>query len=50
MKGFFDNVHHTKLLKQMWSLEIRDKNLISIIKKMLKSYIEGEDIPTKGTL
>ena len=49
IKGFFDNVHHPKLLKQMWSLGIRDKSLISIIKKMLKAPIKGEGIPTKGT-
>lgn len=49
IKGFFDNVHHPKLLKQMWSLGIRDKSLISIIKRMLKAPIKGEGTPTKGT-
>lgn len=49
IKGFFDNVNHGKLLKQMWSLGIRDKNLITIISKMLKAPIDGEGIPTKGT-
>ena len=49
IKGFFDNVNHGKLLKQMWSLGIRDKNLISIISKMLKAEIQGVGIPTKGT-
>ncbi|PFP17628.1 group II intron reverse transcriptase/maturase, partial [Bacillus sp. AFS073361] len=48
-KGFFDNVNHSKLLKQMWSLGIRDKSLLSIISKLLKAEIEGEGIPTKGT-
>lgn len=33
IKGFFDNVDHSKLLKQMWSLGIRDKRVLSIIKK-----------------
>lgn len=28
IKGFFDNVNHGKLLKQLWTLGIRDKNLI----------------------
>ncbi|MBQ2886256.1 MAG: group II intron reverse transcriptase/maturase [Alphaproteobacteria bacterium] len=49
IKGFFDNVNHGKLLKQMWTLGIRDKRLICIISKILKSEIEGEGIPTKGT-
>lgn len=53
IKGFFDNVVHGKLLKQMWSLGIRDKNLLSIISKMLKAPIvmpNGKSVlPTKGT-
>ena len=46
--GFFDNVDHAKLLKQMWSMGIQDKNLICIISKMLKAEIKGIGIPTKG--
>lgn len=49
IKGFFDNISHPKLIKQLWSMGIRDKNLISIIKKMLVAPIEGEGIPNKGT-
>lgn len=53
IKGFFDNVNHGKLLKQMWTLGIRDKNLICIISKMLKAPIKlsnGNIIyPDKGT-
>lgn len=49
IKGFFDNVDHGKLLKQIWTLGIRDKRLICIISKILKSEIDGEGIPTKGT-
>ena len=37
IKGFFDNVNHSKLLKQIWSLGIRDKSLLSIISKLIKS-------------
>lgn len=48
IKGFFDNVNHPKLLKQMWNLGIRDKNLLCIISKMLRAEIEGEGIPSKG--
>lgn len=52
IKGFFDNVNHGKLLKQIWSLGIRDKRLICLISKMLKAPIEENDerwIPDKGT-
>lgn len=49
IKGFFDNVNHSKLKKQLWNIGIQDKNLISIIGKILKSEIEGEGIPRKGT-
>lgn len=49
IKGFFDNVNHGKLLKQIWTLGIRDKRVISIISKILKSEIIGEGIPSKGT-
>lgn len=49
IKGFFDNVNHGKLLKQMWNIGIRDKNLLSIIGKILKSEIKGIGIPDKGT-
>ena len=53
IKGFFDNVNHSKLIKQMWALGIRDKKIICIIREMLKAPIQmpnGEMIyPTKGT-
>lgn len=49
IKGFFDNVDHAKLLKQMWSFGIRDKALLSIISRLLKAEIIREGFPTKGT-
>lgn len=48
IKGFFDNINHGKLLKQMWTMGIRDYKLIAIISKMLKAEIEGIGIPEKG--
>ena len=39
IKGFFDNVNHTKLIQQMWAMGIRDKKLICIIRAMLKAPI-----------
>ena len=48
IKGFFDNVNHTKLLKQIWNLGIQDKNLICIISKMLKAEVKGIGICNKG--
>lgn len=48
IKGFFDNVNHSKLLKQLWTMGIQDKKLLCIISVMLKAEIEGIGIPTKG--
>ena len=49
IKGFFDNVDHGKLLKQLWSIGIQDKNLLCIISKMLKAEVENVGVPQKGT-
>jgi len=53
IKGFFDNVNHSKLIRQIWTLGIRDKTLLCIIKEMLKAPIvmpNGDTVyPDKGT-
>lgn len=49
IQSFFDNVNHGKLLKQMWTLGIRDKKLLSIISVMLKAEVAGIGFPEKGT-
>ena len=53
VKGFFDNVDHSKLIKQLWSLNIRDKELLYIIRRILKAPILMPDghveYPKKGT-
>lgn len=53
IKGFFDNVNHSKLIKQMWNMGIQDKKLLCVIKEMLKAPIvlpNGDTIyPQKGT-
>ena len=53
IKGFFDNVNHSKLIKQMWQMGIQDKKLLCIIKEMLKAPIKMPDgtieLPKKGT-
>ncbi|HEN0979593.1 TPA: group II intron reverse transcriptase/maturase [Streptococcus agalactiae] len=53
IKGFFDNVNHSKLIKQMWSLGIQDKRLIFVIRRILKATIKMPDgsliEPHKGT-
>ena len=53
IKGFFDNVNHCKLRKQMWNMGIQDKKLLCIISEMLKAPIQMPDgrmeYPTKGT-
>lgn len=49
IKGFFDNVNHKKLMRQLWTIGIRDKKVLAIITKMLKAEITGEGVPSKGT-
>lgn len=49
IKGFFDNINHTRLIKQLWNIGIQDKQVLKIISKMLKAEIEGEGVPNKGT-
>lgn len=53
IKGFFDEVNHTKLMRQIWTMGIRDKQLLVIIRKMLKAPIVMRNgnvvFPTKGT-
>ncbi|BAO08591.1 group II intron reverse transcriptase maturase (plasmid) [Enterococcus mundtii QU 25] len=49
IKGFFDNVNHNKLIKQLYTIGIKDKRVLAILAKMLKATIEGEGIPKKGT-
>lgn len=48
IRGFFDNVNHGKLLKQLWTIGVHDKRLISVISKMLKAEIKGIGVPDKG--
>lgn len=53
IKGFFDNVNHSKLIKQMWTMGIRDKHLLGMIRAILKSPIVMPNglvqHPKKGT-
>nr|WP_315973939.1 reverse transcriptase domain-containing protein [Paenibacillus melissococcoides] len=49
IKGFFDNINHSTLLKQIWNLGIHDRKVLRIISRMLKAVIEGEGTPVKGT-
>ena len=53
IKGFFDNVDHSKLIKQIWSMGIRDTQLIYVLKSILKAPIKMPDgsmtYPQKGT-
>lgn len=50
--GFFDNINHSKLIRQLWNIGIRDRKLIMIVKQMLKAEILFNDIvitPETGT-
>jgi len=49
IKGFFDNINHSTLLKQIWNLGIHDRKVLRIISRMLKAEIEGEGTPVNGT-
>lgn len=53
IKGFFDNVNHSKLIKQLWTLGIQDKRLLFVIKRILKAPVRmpdgSTDYPEKGT-
>ena len=53
IKGFFDNVNHSKLIKQMWAMGIQDKQLLFVIRRILSAPIRMQDgstiIPDKGT-
>ncbi|MGL5964772.1 MAG: group II intron reverse transcriptase/maturase [Fusobacteriaceae bacterium] len=53
IKGFFDNVNHNKLIKQLFKLGIKDKKILSLIKTILEAEIQlpnGETMQsTKGT-
>lgn len=43
INGFFDHVHHGKLLHQLYTIGIKDKRVLAIIAKMLKAPIEGNE-------
>ena len=49
IKGVFDNVNHGKLLKQLWTMGIHDKKLLSILSAMLKAEVAGIGFPEVGT-
>lgn len=49
VQGFFDNVNHTLLIRQLWNMGIKDRKVLRIIGKMLKAEISSEGIPFKGT-
>lgn len=53
IKGFFDEVNHAKLMRQLWAIGVRDQKLMSIVKAILKAPIRISDgslqWPDKGT-
>lgn len=53
IKGFFDNVNHPKLIRQIWAMGIRDKALLHVLRQILLAPIRMPDgkmvHPTKGT-
>ncbi|PRT25429.1 group II intron reverse transcriptase/maturase [Bacillus thuringiensis] len=49
IEGFFDNVNHRKLIKQLYNIGIKDKRVLTIINKMLKAPVKGIGVTNKGT-
>lgn len=53
IKGFFDNMSHAKLIRQLWTIGIQDQKLLTIIKLMLEAKIIEPNFevykPKKGT-
>lgn len=52
IKEFFDSIDHSKLIRQIWALGIRDKELIYVLRRILKTPVKMPDgrleIPVKG--
>ncbi|MHB1685402.1 MAG: reverse transcriptase domain-containing protein [Bacilli bacterium] len=38
----FDDINHTKLIKQLWHMGIHDRRVLRIVKEMLKTGVLGE--------
>lgn len=53
VKSFFDEVNHSKLIKQIWAMGIQDKHLIWVLKQILHAPIKMPDgnmvYPERGT-
>lgn len=49
IKSFFDNVNHNKLIKILHKNNVRDKRILSIIRKILKAEVVGLGVQDKGT-
>lgn len=53
IKGFFDNVNHSKLIRQLWAMGIHDKHLIYVLRQILKAPVKMLDgnmfYPDRGT-
>lgn len=40
IEDFYSNIHHNLLLKQIWNIGIRDKQVLALIRKILKSPVD----------
>lgn len=49
VKGFFDNVNHSKLIRQLYTIGIKDRRVLAVIYKMLKAPIDKKGVQDKGT-
>ncbi|MEC0369988.1 group II intron reverse transcriptase/maturase [Paenibacillus chibensis] len=42
IKGYFDNIDHNILIRKLYKYGIRDKRVLTVVKRILKSGIDGE--------
>lgn len=50
IQSFFDKINHAKLTSQLYSIGIKDKRILAIIGKMLKSPVRQVGIPISGSV
>ena len=42
IKGFFDTINHTVMIRSLWNIGIRDKRVLAIVRSMLKAGVMKE--------
>lgn len=50
VSSVFDEADHGRMMRQLWTFGIRDKRVLAILRKMLKTSFYKNEIPKKGLL